>query len=324
MNRKIYLLLTVLLAWSFNLKAQTAQIESLTANPGESVSFDIDVAGLPTDVGAVSLFIGYDPNVLTYTGSTLGDPDFAGYIINNMSGTNQIGIQWTDPAGADINGTLLSLNFQYNAIGGTCELTFNPGCEFTDISLNSVVVTYTNGDIGPNAGVATITVDELLSTAGPVSVGVTGNGFLQDAGAITLYIKFDPDVLQYTGFSSTLPAMLVSGNNTSGLISVVYSNVNGGDLNDTFLTLNFNYDGTGTSELVCQNGCEVAYVDLTTPLVSYDNGLVEPTNTVYQMTIGDVNTTPGGVVGIPITAAGYDPDLMGAITLYIGYNPAHL
>ena len=67
MNRKIYLLLTVLLAWSFNLKAQTAQIESLTANPGSPVSFDIDVGGLPTNVGAVSLFIGYDPNVLTYT-----------------------------------------------------------------------------------------------------------------------------------------------------------------------------------------------------------------------------------------------------------------
>ena len=72
MNRKIYLLLTVLLAWSFNLKAQTAQIESITANPGTSVSFDIDVAGLPTNVGAVSLFIGYDPNVLTFTGSTTG------------------------------------------------------------------------------------------------------------------------------------------------------------------------------------------------------------------------------------------------------------
>ena len=156
MNRKIYLLLTVLLAWSFNLKAQTAQIESLTANPGAAVSFDITVNDLPPNVGAVSLFIGYDPNVLTFTGSTPGDAEFATYFINNMSGTEQVGIQWTDPYGADINGTLLSLNFQYNTLGGSCELTFNAGCEFTDNALNPIAVEFTNGSITPNAGIASM------------------------------------------------------------------------------------------------------------------------------------------------------------------------
>ena len=323
MNRKIYILLTVLLAWSFNLKAQTAQIESITANPGASVSFDIDVAGLPTNLGAVSLFIGYDPNVLTFIGSTPGDPEFAGYFINNMTATNQVGIQWTDPNGVDINGTLLSLNFQYSGLGGSGDLTFDAGSEFTDILLNSVAVSYTNGSIGPNAGVATITIDELVSTAGPVSFGVTGAGFTQSAGAITLYIDFDPAVLQFTGFTTTLTGLLVNGNNTTGLIGVAYSNPAGGVINTEFLTLNFNYDGTGPSELVFTGSCEVAYTDLTNPIVSFDNGKVEPLATTYQMTIGDVNTTPGGVIGIPVTAAGY-PANMGAITLYIGFNPAHL
>jgi len=324
MNKKIYLLLTVLLAWSFNLKAQTAQIESITATPGSAVSFDIDVAGLPTDLGAVSLFIGYDPNVLTFTGSTPGDPEFAGYFINDMVGTSQVGIQWTDPYGADINGTLLTLNFQYSGLGGSCDLTFDAGCEFTDIGLNPVAVAFTNGSIGPDAGVATITIDEVVATAGPVSLGVTGAAFANDAGAVTLYIEFDPSVLQFSGYSSTLTAMLVNGNNTTGLISVAYSNTGGETLNTTFLTLDFSYDGTGPSELVFTGACEVAYIDLTSPVVSYDNGLVEPLATAYQMTIGDVVTTPGGTVGIPITAAGYDPDLMGAITLYVGFNPAHL
>ena len=186
MNRKIYILLTVFLAMAFNLKAQTAQIESITANPGAPVSFDVDVAGLPSNIGAVSLFIGYDPNVLTFTGST-GD-QLTGYILNNMTGSNQIGIQWTNPYGDNINGTLVTLNFQYSLLGGTCDLTFNPGCEFTDIDLNSLIVTYTNGSIGPNAGLATITIDELFAVAGPVSLGVTGSGFSQNAGAVTLYI----------------------------------------------------------------------------------------------------------------------------------------
>jgi hypothetical protein len=320
MNRKIYILLTVLLAWSFGLKAQTAQIESLTANPGATVSFDIDVAGLPANVGAVSLFIGYDPNVLTFTGST--GTQLTGYILNNMTGTNQIGIQWTNPLGEDINGTLVTLTFHYSPLGGTCDLTFNPGCEFTDILLNTITVAYTNGGIGPNAGIATITIDEILAIAGPVSLGVTGSGFTGNAGAVTLYIEFDETVLTFSGFSSTLTGVALSGDNNTGLISVAYSNTTGQSLNTQFLTLNFIYDGTGTSELVFTGGCEIAYTNLTTPVVSYDNGKVEPLATAYQLTIADVMAIPGNV-GVGITANGY-PTNVGAITLYIGYTPAHL
>ncbi|MCK9401043.1 MAG: hypothetical protein M0Q51_13765 [Bacteroidales bacterium] len=322
MNRKIYILLTVLLAWSFGLKAQTAQIESLTANPGATVSFDIDVAGLPTNVGAVSLFIGYDPNVLTFTSST--GPELPGYILNNMIGTDQIGIQWTDPYGADINGTpMVTLTFQYSALGGTCDLTFDPGCEFADTLLNSITVAYTNGGIGPNAGIATIIIDEILANAGPVSLGVTGNGFTGNAGAVTLFIEFDPSILQFTSYTTTLPMLSISGNNTTGLISVAYSSTSGSSLDTTFLTLNFNYNATGTSELVFTGGCEIAYTNLSLAIVSYDNGKVEPLATAYRLTIEDEMANPGNPVGIGITALGY-PDTVGAITLFIGYNPAHL
>jgi hypothetical protein len=321
MNRKIYILLTVLLAWSFNLKAQTAQIGSQTATPGASVFFDIDVADLPTNVGAVSLFIGYDPNVLTFTGSTGGT--LSGYILNNMIGTNQIGIQWTDPYGADINGTLVTLNFQYSNLGGSCNVTFNPGCEFSDILLNSITVGYTNGDIGPEPGIATVTIDEIVANAGPVTVGVTGNGFTANVGAVTLYIDFDPSILQFSGYSSTLPLVMISGNNTTGRISVAYSSTAGAPLNTTFLTLNFNYNATGSSELVFVDGCEIVYTDLTPEVVSFDNGKVDPLATAYQLTIDAATAEPGNPVGVGITAAGF-PENVGAVTLFIGYNPAHL
>ncbi len=322
MNRKIYLLLTVFLAMAFNLKAQTAQIESITANPGAAVSFDIDVAGLPTDVGAVSLFIGYDPNVLTFTGST-GDQLGINYILNNMIGTNQVGIQWTNPLGEDINGTLLTLNFNYSALGGSCELTFNPGCEFTDINLNSVVVAYTNGSIEANTGVATITIDEILANAGPVTLGVEGAGFTGNVGALTMYIDFDPSILQFTGYTSTVPAILISGNNTQGRISVAYSSTGGTNLNLTFLNLNFNYNGTGSSDLVFTGQTEATYTNLDPVVVSFDNGKVEPLATAYQLTIEDEVANPGNPVVVDITAAGY-PNNVGAVTLFIGYNPAHL
>jgi hypothetical protein len=321
MNRKIYILLTVLLAWSFNLKAQTAQIGSQTAIPGASVSFDINVADLPANVGAVSLFIGYDPNVLTFTGSVEGT--LSGYILNNMMGTNQIGIQWTDPSGADINGMLLTLNFQYSALGGSCNVTFNPGCEFADILLNSITVGYTNGDIGPGPGIATVIIDEVLANAGPVFVGITGDGFTANGGAVTLYIDFDPSVLQFSGYTSTLPLVMISGNNTTGRISVAYSSTTGTPLNTTFLTLNFVYNATGSSELVFTDGCEITYTDLTPEVVSFDNGKVDPLSTAYQLTIDDEIANPGNTTGVGITASGY-PVNVGAVTLFIGFNPAHL
>lgn len=321
MNRKIYILLTVLLAWSFNLKAQTAQIGSQTATPGAPVSFDIDVADLPTNVGAVSLFIGYDPNVLTFTGSVGGT--LSGYILNNMIGTNQVGIQWTDPNGADINGTLVTLNFQYSALGGSCNVTFNPGCEFSDILLNSILVSYTNGGIGPDAGIATITIAEITANAGPILVPITGAGFTANVGAVTLFIDFDPAILQFTGYTSTLPMVMVSGDNSNGRVSIAYSSVTGSSLNTTFFTMNFNYNATGSSEFVFTDGCEIAYTDLTPEVVSFDNGKVDPLATAYQLTIDDVMANPGNPVGVGISASGY-PENVGAVTLYIGYNPAHL
>jgi len=324
MNKKIYLLLTVLLAWSFNLKAQTAQIESLTANPGTVVSIDITVGGLPANVGAVSLFIGYDPNVLTYVGSTLVDPYFDGYIANDMGGAGIVGIQWTNPDGAQLNDVLLSLEFQYSALGGSCDLTFGPGCEFALTDLSSVDVSYTNGGIGPNAGIATITIDELYDDAGLVSVGVTGAGFANDAGAVTLHILFDPDILQFASSSTTLTGLDIGGDNVAGMVSVAYSNTNGESINNTFLTMNFVYDGTGESDLVFSGDNEVSYIDLTIPVVSFDNGWIKPANMPYTLTISDVIGTAGNVVGIPITATGYDPNLVGAVTLFIGFNPAHL
>ena len=222
MNKKIYLLLSVLLAWSFNLKAQTAEIESITATPGDNVTFDITVAGFPSNVGAISLFIGYDPNVLTFTGTTAGT--ITGYFVNNMTGSNQVGIQWTNPSGQSIDGVLLTLNFDYSQLGGMCDLTFNAGCEFADILLNTITVAYTPGHIGPDEGIATLTIPESAAVSGPVSVPIIASDFPSNVGAITLFIEYDNTVLSFAG---TTPGT-ISGyfaNASNGVIGITYTNV---------------------------------------------------------------------------------------------------
>jgi hypothetical protein len=323
MNKKIYLLLSVLLAWSFNLKAQTAVIGDTTATPGDNdVTFDLTVAGFPANVGAISLFIGYDPNVLTYTGTTGGT--ITGFITNNMVGTNQVGIQWTNPSGGQaIDGVLLTLHFDYNGLGGECDITFNPGCEFADIDLNTIPVGYTGGHIGPTAGTASLTIQDVPSTAGATPVLITAANFPANVGAITLFITYDPSV---ASFVNTTPGTLTSyfSNANNGVIGITWSNAGGAAINGTLLTLNFMYSN-GTSPLNFTGGCEIVENDFDPIITSFNSGSLFPAVQDQSMTLEDEVGIPGNTVGIDITAAGYDFNFdVAAITLYIGYDPASL
>jgi hypothetical protein len=322
MNKKIYLLLSVLLAWSFNLKAQTAQIGSITATPGDNdVTFDLTVAGFPSNVGAISLFIGYDPNVLTYTGTS--SVTISGFITNNMAGSNQVGIQWTNPSGQSVNGVLLTLHFNYNALGGECDLTFNPGCEFADIDLNSIPVGYTPGHIEADAGIATLTIQDKPAVAGLVPVVITAADFPANVGAITLYITYNPSVVT---FVNTTPGQLTGyyANASNGVIGISWSDAGGAAINGTLLTLNFNYSN-GTSPLNFTGGCEIVENDFDPISTSFNSGSIFPISVDQTLTLEDEIGIPGNLVGIDITAAGYDFGYdVAAITLFIGFDPGSL
>jgi hypothetical protein len=322
MNRKIYILLTVLLAWSFGLKAQTAEIESLTATPGAPVSFDITVADFPSNVGAISMFIGYDADVLTFTGTTAGT--ISGYISNNMTGTEQVGIQWTNPGGQAINGTLLTLNFTYNVLGGECDLTFDAGTEFTENDLDPITVAYTYGHIGPNANLPTLTIEDKNTAAGPTTVNIDAAGFSTALGAITLYIKYDPSVATFTGtVAGTITGYYAWASN--GVIGVSWTQPAGDPtINGTLLTLKFNYSGAGSTDLQFQSGCEIVEPDFDPVLVSFNSGSINPlTNLAQKMFLSDETALPGNPVSFDITASGYGSNV-GAITLFISYEPSCL
>jgi hypothetical protein len=244
-----------------------------------------------------------------------------------MGGAGIVGIQWTNPDGAQLNDVLLSLEFQYGALGGSCDLTFGPGCEFALTDLSSVEVSYTNGGIGPNAGYPTVTIDELVEEPGPVTFGITGANFMETAGALEFHIGFDETILQYVTFTSTLdfPDQLYVNLESPGVLGIIYTNMAGDELNEEFLTLTFNYDGTGVTELVFLDGTEIANTSASAIGVSYDNGKVTPDPTDYNLWIENKVGVPGNEVAIEVYAGGFDVDyVMGAVTLNIGYNPAHM
>jgi hypothetical protein len=321
MNRKIYILLTVLLAWSFGLKAQTAEIGSITAVPGSPVSFDITVADFPSNVGAISLFIGYDSSVLTFTGTTPGT--ISGYISNNMTGTDQVGIQWTNVSGQAIDGVLLTLNFTYNVLGGECDLTFDAGSEFTENDLDPITVSYTYGHIGPSAGIATLTIDDVYTSAGPTSANIDAAGFTSALGAITLYIHYDPAVASFTGtVAGTISGYYAWASN--GVIGISWTQPAGDpSINGTLLTLLFNYNGAGSTNLQFQNGCEIVEPDFDPVLVSFNSGSINPQIVPQSMTLSNESALAGNPVSFTITAANY-PSNVGAITLFIGFDASCL
>lgn len=335
MNKKIYFILLALLAWSFNLKAQTAEIASITAAPGDAVSFDVMVSDMPTDIGAITLFIGFDNNVLTYTGTTTGT--ISGYVANNMG--SQIGVQWTTTDlvnGEDVNGTLLSLNFNYGNLGGMSDLTFDAGTEFTRIDLSTVTVSYTNGSIGPDAVTPSITIGDSVLSAGAGSFDIAAAGYGATlVGAISLRVVYDPDVLSIPAsnpVTTTLPGgTILSAATTPGVLTISWINFAGTTIPDgSIFNVTFtNFTGVSATELTFADNFggenEVTESGVGNPVIStsFNSGSITPASEAHQLTIPDQVSLPGNPVSFPIDANGFPSDV-GAITLYINYDPASL
>lgn len=102
-----------------------------------------------TDVGAISLYIGYDTTELEFTGLQNIHPEFGGLLYNAMTYPSpQLGISWTSLAGASVSsGVLFEMVFEYT--GNPTDLAFNPGCEIVTSDLEVIEVNYMGGSVNP-------------------------------------------------------------------------------------------------------------------------------------------------------------------------------
>ena len=123
-------------------------IESVDACPDEYVLVPINVTSF-YDIGALTLFVGYDTTVLTFVGHLNENPETQGIYSNAMiSPTSQVGISWSSLNPANISdGKLVDLKFYY--IDSTCSLTFNDGCELVNSELQVINYTTNNGSASP-------------------------------------------------------------------------------------------------------------------------------------------------------------------------------
>jgi hypothetical protein len=123
------------------LSTANATIGMGIGTTGSTVLVPIDFSGLPTNMGAATMYIGYDGSMLTYTGVT---GNTFGAIVGQT--TNQITIAWSAGTGTNINGTFLQLQFIINGAGGT-NIVFKDGSILSDITSATVPVNWNNGGV---------------------------------------------------------------------------------------------------------------------------------------------------------------------------------
>lgn len=320
MNKRIYQLILLLLFVMPGLNAQTVKIHDVTESPGV-ILVQIDMLDF-ANVGSISLIIDYDDDLLLFGGHTN-----ALFPLESNSGNGQITIGGFSMGGVSLNGKLLDLEFYYYG-GFDTPLEFAAGCEITS-GLEVIPSVFLDGSVSQVTTSNTVT---MVSPA-PVLVGNTATIPIEIAGpdftavnAITLKVAYDPDQLTYTG-KDEHALTGVTANAGSGLLTLQWEDVTAMNFTSltTLLDINFTYNGGGDAPLEFFAGCEITFDGEPFP-VNFENALVVPMVSDAKLTIETVDGTPGTNVTLSITASDFDgwENVVGAITLKIGFDPAQL
>ncbi|MCX6257558.1 MAG: hypothetical protein NTW49_06660 [Bacteroidia bacterium] len=346
MGKKIIMFALMMLAlFRLSYAQATATIGAVVASPtpytlGQEVDFPLNVTNF-NSIGAISLNIGYDPNVIAFVGisnimiqvSSLSSGIFNSEVILNW--------YWTGGSYPTCNGQLCTLRFVY--LGGACNLNFDPGCEITtvngvypNISFSDLIVSYTGSSISssPSSGQMRLLAMSNPNVGESVFVNVMMTN-LANIGAVSLNINYDNVKLTYAGHQNG-----ILGNNivVSSDGVQVHANWSAAPPNtQTFttpeqiaFTLIFVYNGVGNANLSFGSGCEIeASLPNVNPVVLNPyliNGTVigatDPSNTV-TLSPATENKFNGETLTKTVAFSGFG-SIVQALTLNLPYDIAKL
>ncbi len=141
-----FILFVLLAAFGSKSYAQTFSINHQVANTGDTVLVSILTQNLP-DVGAFTLYLGYDDLVLEFDTVVNIHPSANGLLFNYMSAQSQIGLAWSSSStGIDFSGVhLCDIKLIY--LGGETAIEFNSGSEIVDFSASILAVDFISGSV---------------------------------------------------------------------------------------------------------------------------------------------------------------------------------
>jgi uncharacterized protein (TIGR02145 family) len=253
----------------------TCAIANYTASPGENLTIPVTVANW-TNIGAITIYIRYNPSVLTFNGINSAP---IGMLGNATDSTIILG--WYGLSYLTLTGTLCNLTFTYNGPGSSV-LNFLPNCEVVSMpGFIPVQVTYTNGSVtaktdNPAHG-SIIDVNGAIP-GNTIAVPVQYTGFPSNVGNMIQKIHFDQSQLTFNSLSSAGNLTGATATASNGLITINWANSSGTDINypGSDLTLNFTYNGTNVTPIEYYPGCLIKTNTNANIAVSYFNGTITP------------------------------------------------
>jgi hypothetical protein len=276
----------------------TMKIHDTIAAPGVSL-VRVDALNFLGDnglVGAISLHINIDTNLVTFLGianTTLSGSWYSNY--NNQ--LHEITILYSAPIGTgyDINGKLFDLNLFYKG-GFEATLDFKPNCEVTNKNLQTIHnIYYLDGSINQTQPVGTATIEDvacLPATSFTTPLTIQGAG-LNSINSIHLRISYDSLKVTFTGFSPGPISNINLVSQPNLLLIDWIDEINPIDLTilTTIVNLEFYFAGQGNTNLNFEPGSYVRSGNIILPM-SFENGAV---NQLFNL---NLTATPaeGGLV----------------------------
>jgi len=159
---------------------------------------------------------------------------------------------------------------------------------------------------------------------GDISVQVDMLGY-SDVGAITFYIGFDSDLMDFTGIDDTQLAgsWVANYNALNDRIIVTYTAAAGttNPINGKAFDLDFSYKGGfGTALTFDTTYCEITGGDLQLVTSTYVDGSVTQSTAVGTVSMSALTETPGTTIDMPVNMTGSGFASVGSLTYMISFD----
>jgi hypothetical protein len=300
-------------------------IENKVTAPAASVPVQVSMLNF-SSVGAVTLFIAYDSEVLSFQGidNITAGPAGSWYASTT---TNTIIVQFTTPinnVGYTMNGHVFDLKFGY--LGGFNSNLTITSAEVANAFLGSIPVDLTNnGSVTQSAALATVDLgsDQPAASGNPVTVPLN-MATTQEFSSFIYKISFDPAKLSFVQIlnqgvngSITAPAP-VNGVLTLTWNGTPYPSGYTGKVCD----LKFVYNGGGDAPLTFKPGSQIVKSNTQVLATNYTNGKVVLGSYASTLSLPTLTTDINAVVTAPVNFVFADEAIanIGAFNLKIGYD----
>jgi len=253
-----FITILILICGSMSFGQQTGSLTTVIASPGESVSIPMTVGGGWNSISAISMYISFTKNVLTFSGVSGVVPALNGYLADVDTATSTVHFVWDKTTTANLSGINFYLNYVYN--GATSSpLHFLPTCDIETGLLppTRIYPTWTDGAVNPktnNAQTATIGGILTASTGSPVTVPLMFGGFGaygSNVGSITQKIHYDVTKLSFAGITTSGNLSGAMAYASNGLITITWTSTTGKNIDFPANQLNliFGYNGITATTL---------------------------------------------------------------------------